>query len=360
MVDSAGMWEQGTAVGGGTALLLQLPSSSPPPAPTLDSRRSLSLTTPKSLQLPFRQTRADVAPRPPPLAAARELWYRASLAWQSLLDPPAETTSTLVVAHNAVNQALICTALGLPASYFRTINQSNAAVTTIVLQPSSPRGDSPTAILQSLNASPNRPFKENEDPISRMVLVPAVSGTGAAIAATASFLQGLPMQHVLCAGGGPAESAAAVLSSMHELEGANGGGERSSSSNSSSGDESDTNSVVSVSSSSSAGSNGASPPCSVVMMEEAFRAGTAEEQGRQLFKQARGLLETSPQSTIAVVATPSALAALVCCALGLSPFASASRFRLDPCSVSLVQYPKGPLKRVEIKCLNYTAHLSNA
>ena len=66
----------------------------------------------------------------------RELWYRASLAWQSMLtaadsadededndndndNDEGSCERPLVVAHNAVNQALLCVALGLPASYFR-------------------------------------------------------------------------------------------------------------------------------------------------------------------------------------------------------------------------------------------------
>lgn len=52
----------------------------------------------------------------------RELWYRASLALQSILvSDDSETTPErpLIVAHNAVNQALLCVSMGLPASYFR-------------------------------------------------------------------------------------------------------------------------------------------------------------------------------------------------------------------------------------------------
>eukprot|EP00983_Pelagomonas_calceolata_P078649 1154328-Pelagomonas_calceolata.AAC.1 len=50
----------------------------------------------------------------------RELWYRASLAWQRILAEPADADRLLVVAHNNTNQGLLCTALGLPATYFRT------------------------------------------------------------------------------------------------------------------------------------------------------------------------------------------------------------------------------------------------
>jgi len=67
-------------------------------------------------------------------APVRELWYRASLAWQSILcmviAEEAED-DILVVAHNAVNQALLCTAMGLPPELFRKITQSNAAYSQI-------------------------------------------------------------------------------------------------------------------------------------------------------------------------------------------------------------------------------------
>ena len=107
-------------------------------------------TTPKlvisSLRFPHKRT-AD----PPTLVlrARRELWYRGSLAWQSLLQPQPATASEagssssgssssssnggggaaggaparqlLVVAHNAINQGLVATALGLPPQYFRCV-----------------------------------------------------------------------------------------------------------------------------------------------------------------------------------------------------------------------------------------------
>lgn len=78
-------------------------------------------------------------------APVRELWYRASLAWQDILNPSTAVTGSssddgsggsmssgevdddwrcaLLVAHNAVNQALIGSALGLPPHYFRRLLQ---------------------------------------------------------------------------------------------------------------------------------------------------------------------------------------------------------------------------------------------
>lgn len=66
----------------------------------------------------------------------RELWYRASLAWREILTSHDSAQSTLLVAHNAVNQALVATAIGLPPTYFRRLLQNNAATTVLDFQPS--------------------------------------------------------------------------------------------------------------------------------------------------------------------------------------------------------------------------------
>jgi len=73
-------------------------------------------------------------------APVRELWHRASLAWQQVLheegSAPAKRGGkgkkervTLVVAHNAVNQALLGTAAGWGPETFRRFEQSNGALT---------------------------------------------------------------------------------------------------------------------------------------------------------------------------------------------------------------------------------------
>ena len=78
----------------------------------------------------------------------RELWFRASLAWQDILGDESYRSS-LVVAHNAVNQALVATAIGLPPTYFRRLLQNNAATTVLDFQPN---GDGPPRVnLDRLN-----------------------------------------------------------------------------------------------------------------------------------------------------------------------------------------------------------------
>ncbi|GBG58822.1 hypothetical protein CBR_g223 [Chara braunii] len=59
----------------------------------------------------------------------RELWDRARQCWDTIL--LSEYRSILVVAHNAVNQALIATAMGLGPEYFRQLLQSNCGVSVL-------------------------------------------------------------------------------------------------------------------------------------------------------------------------------------------------------------------------------------
>lgn len=71
-----------------------------------------------------------------------------------------EYQQTLVVAHNAINQGLVNTAIGLPPSYFRCFLQSNAAVTVLDF---APNGDKPPlATLERMNSTrpgPARPSR---------------------------------------------------------------------------------------------------------------------------------------------------------------------------------------------------------
>lgn len=87
----------------------------------------------------------------------RELWYRASLAWERILGSDTSYSNVLVVAHNAVNQALICTAINFPVSGFRRLLQSNAATTVLDFQPSAD-SQPPRVTLDRLNQSPEPPF----------------------------------------------------------------------------------------------------------------------------------------------------------------------------------------------------------
>lgn len=85
----------------------------------------------------------------------RELWARARSCWHKILKH--EGKSVLVVAHNAVNQALVATAIGLGTEYFRILLQSNCGVSVLDFTPH-PDGGSPYICLNRLNQTPNSPI----------------------------------------------------------------------------------------------------------------------------------------------------------------------------------------------------------
>ncbi|KAK2380144.1 2-carboxy-D-arabinitol-1-phosphatase [Trifolium repens] len=84
----------------------------------------------------------------------RELWDRARNCWTKILAH--DSRSVLVVAHNAVNQALVATAIGLESEYFRTLLQSNCGVSVLDFTPR-PDGGSPHICLNRLNQTPGSP-----------------------------------------------------------------------------------------------------------------------------------------------------------------------------------------------------------
>ncbi|KAL2455003.1 putative 2-carboxy-D-arabinitol-1-phosphatase [Abeliophyllum distichum] len=85
----------------------------------------------------------------------RELWERARNCWTKILAH--ESKSVLVVAHNAVNQALVATAIGLGTEYFRVLLQSNCGVSVLDFTPK-PEGASPDICLNRLNQTPSSPI----------------------------------------------------------------------------------------------------------------------------------------------------------------------------------------------------------
>ncbi|CAN0916653.1 Probable 2-carboxy-D-arabinitol-1-phosphatase [Linum grandiflorum] len=109
----------------------------------------------------------------------RELWGRARNCWDRILEH--ESRSVLVVAHNAVNQALVATAIGLGTEYFRILLQSNCGVSVLDFTPSAD-GGSPSICLNRLNQTPSSPIEAGvsggRKASKRVVLV--CHGTGVA------------------------------------------------------------------------------------------------------------------------------------------------------------------------------------
>ena len=107
-----------------------------------------------------------------------ELWHRGSLAWHDVLvgADAGAAESRLVVAHNAINQAMIGTALGLPPRFFRRVLQNNAAVSTFVFNPD---GDGGMQVrVGAVNATPGvRSLRPRHGAPAQVVLVRHVEVT---------------------------------------------------------------------------------------------------------------------------------------------------------------------------------------
>jgi broad specificity phosphatase PhoE len=114
-------------------------------------------------------------------APVRELWFRASLAWRSILESASSVRGDrhiLVVAHNAVNQALLGTAVGWGPDAFRRFEQSNAAYTTVTLVPGETPHSPAVATAGRLNITADG-WAERAQP-GALVLIAAPEGRGAA------------------------------------------------------------------------------------------------------------------------------------------------------------------------------------
>ena len=92
----------------------------------------------------------------------RELWERARRGWVDILaegpsNNDGDGRNTLVVAHNAVNQALVGSALGLPPTFFRRLLQANGAVTVLDFAPTTGAAQLPRVTVDRLNQPPSSP-----------------------------------------------------------------------------------------------------------------------------------------------------------------------------------------------------------
>jgi probable phosphoglycerate mutase len=61
----------------------------------------------------------------------QQVWDRAIATWQSIVDAAQPGTTTLVVAHDAINKAILCHVAGLGPSAFWNFKQGNGAVSVI-------------------------------------------------------------------------------------------------------------------------------------------------------------------------------------------------------------------------------------
>lgn len=92
----------------------------------------------------------------------RELWDRATSVWERSLSGRGGEQKILVVAHNAMNQALIGSALGLGPNYFRRLLQSNCAVSKVVLDENFAPNTGKGIVLEYLNQTPEVPLGQDD------------------------------------------------------------------------------------------------------------------------------------------------------------------------------------------------------
>ena len=158
-------------------------------------------------------------------APVRELWFRASLAWESMLRGAGGSESAssagqrhlLVVAHNAVNQALLGTAVGWGPDAFRRFEQSNAAYTTVTLVPGKTPNSPAVATAGQLNITADG-WAARAQP-GALVLIAAPEGGDAAANATqwsallACIQSAPPVRTLACA---PCELAQRLRSGLEQ------------------------------------------------------------------------------------------------------------------------------------------------
>ncbi|AQK57377.1 putative 2-carboxy-D-arabinitol-1-phosphatase [Zea mays] len=314
----------------------------------------------------------------------QELWDRARSCWERILAHRGK--SVLVVAHNAVNQALVATSLGLGAEHFRILLQSNCGASVLDFTPRA-GGGPPTVCLNRLNQY--RPqtllslgevlreerrargsfwpvkglhkavlrhvalffllLRHNFAPNATAELIYVRTGKCFQSQKTAELLLDLKVDSIVCSPQVAAVDAATIICEVQEAADCLGA---------------DcvpryveTKRLIELE------------------IEDAFQAkqkrfgdigggGTEYKSLERVWARSedawQALLRELPDDTservVVAVGHPAIHLALICRCLGL-PMEYLSSFHLDEGSVSVIDFPDGPRGRGVVRCTNYTAHL---
>ncbi|XP_062197631.1 2-carboxy-D-arabinitol-1-phosphatase-like [Phragmites australis] len=303
----------------------------------------------------------------------RELWDRAQNCWERILAH--EGKSVLVVAHNAVNQALVATSLGLGAEYFRILLQSNCGASVLDFTPQT-GGGPPGVCLNRLNQTPYSPVAGSpggRKTSKRIILAcqgatqnsPEISLAGMGYAPLnmlgiiqsqkiAELLLDLKVNSILCSPQVAAVDTATAICEVQEAADCLGADcvpryvERKS--------------------------------LLELEIDDAFQTkqksfGEIVQSGcrdsmeyktlERLWAQSKdawqALLNELPDDStsdrvLVAVGHPAIHLALICQCLNL-PMEYMSSFHLDDGSISVIDFPDGPKGRGVVRCTNYTAHL---
>ncbi|KAF6152512.1 hypothetical protein GIB67_023206 [Kingdonia uniflora] len=271
----------------------------------------------------------------------KELWSRARNCWTKILAH--EGKSILVVAHNAVNQSLVASAMGLGPEYFRLLLQSNCGVSVLDFIPRVEEG-TPHICLNRLNQTPSSPIaalnSESRKSYKRIILVCDVSTennikvqeAGDCLGAE-SAPQNVEMKQM------PNLQVEYMLSQLNKARNYN---------------------LVSINFFYQ--TKGATD---YSQLQPGWLNGVDDEITTQLWTQSEkawnSILddlsdEPTSEKNVVVVGHPALHIALLVHCLNLKKELLGS-FHLDGGSVSVIDFPNGPAGRGVIRCVNYTAHL---
>ncbi|EOY33553.1 Phosphoglycerate/bisphosphoglycerate mutase family protein isoform 1 [Theobroma cacao] len=305
----------------------------------------------------------------------RELWGRARNCWTKILAH--ESKSVLVVAHNAVNQALVATAIGLGTEYFRVLLQSNCGVSVLDFTPRI-EGGSPYICLNRLNQTPSSPVATGSSggrkTSKRIILIcqgstqdtePSLSNSGdqpmnmlGVIQAqkNAELLLDLKVSAIVSSPSNACAETATIISRVQEAAdclGADCVPRYVEMKNIQDLDVAEilrqsTKDTIDVSSLRPGWLNGLDDGVMSTLWEQSGRAWSS------LLTELSN--ESEKEKIVVAVGHPSVYVAMMGHCLNLTKEWLGS-FHLDAGSVSVVDFPDGPTGRGIIRCINYTAHL---
>ncbi|XP_008777989.1 2-carboxy-D-arabinitol-1-phosphatase-like [Phoenix dactylifera] len=306
----------------------------------------------------------------------RELWARAQSCWNKILAH--EGRSVLVVAHNAVNQALVASAIGLGTEYFRLLLQSNCGVSVLDFTPQ-PKVSSPHICLNRLNQTPNSPIAPGSSggrKTNRRIILVCHGATQSNTEAgfpnmgyepmnmlgviqsqkTAELLLDLKVKCIICSPRIASADTAMAISEVQEAADCLGADCMPRYVEVKKMLDLEVEPVLQQAWKNSMETLIAKSGCLY-----GFDDGILTELWNQSKKAWRSLLDemsnySETEGNVVVVGHPAVHIALIAHCLNLTEEWMGS-FHLDAGSVSVIDFPDGPSGRGVIRCINYTAHL---
>ncbi|KAI4382268.1 hypothetical protein MLD38_008253 [Melastoma candidum] len=306
----------------------------------------------------------------------RELWARAGSCWNKILAH--ESKSVLVVAHNAVNQALVASAIGLGTEYFRVLLQSNCGVSVLDFTPHAD-GGSPHICLNRLNQTPSSPVAAGSSggrkaskriilvchgvtqnnaeatfPISeegKLNMLGTIQGQK-----TAELLLDLKVGSIISSQRSASVETAKTISSVQEAADCLGADCVPRYVDMKQVAELDCEGISQNTNEDSPAASNVGPNWISSYEDEAITAiwNRAGKSWQTLLKELSD--ESDPEKVVVAVGNPLVHIAMMGHCLKLTKEWMGS-FHLDAGSISVIDFPDGPEGRGIIRCINYTAHL---